>query len=69
MDNNLAQNKSLPFSGVVLELKTLSDAPVWMIDLIQHFALERTGNCKYSTAIWLESLFNGQVRAPGYAND
>lgn len=69
MDNNLAQNKSLPFSGIVLELKTLSDAPHWMIDLVQHFGLERTGNCKYSTAVWLESLFAGYPRAPGYADD
>jgi len=69
MDNGLAQNKSLPFSGVVLELKTLSDAPHWMIDLVRHFRLERTGNCKYSTSIWLESLFSGYPRAPAYADD
>jgi len=69
MDSTMAQNKSHSFSGVVLELKTLSDAPQWMMDLIQHFDLERTGNCKYSTAVWLESLFRGYPRAPIYAMD
>jgi len=69
MDSCLAQNKDLPFSGIVLELKTLSDAPHWMIDLVQHFGLERTGNCKYSTAVWLESLFRGFPAAPVYADE
>ena len=67
MDNNLVQNKSNSFSGVVLELKTLSDAPEWMMDLVRYFALERTGNCKYSTAVWMESLFCGYPTAPAYA--
>ncbi len=67
MDSSLAQNKRLPLSGIVLELKTLSDAPHWMIDLVAEFGLERTGNCKYSTAVWLESLFRGNTAAPSYA--
>ena len=67
MDSQLVQNKSLPFSGVVLELKTLRDAPRWMLELVRNFNLERTGNCKYSTAVWLESLFRGYPRAPSYA--
>ena len=59
MDTGMAQGKDFPFSGVVLEVKTLSDAPQWMIDLVMHFGLVRAGNCKYSTAIWQEKLFRG----------
>lgn len=69
MDSSVAQNKHFPFSGVILELKTLSDAPHWMIDLVSQFGLERTGNCKYSTAVWLESLFRSNTTAPSYANE
>lgn len=69
MDSSLVQNKKENFSGIVLELKTLSDAPQWMIDLVMEFGLERTGNCKYSTAVWLESLFSGTTAAPSYAVD
>jgi len=64
MDTPLLQGKGEPFSGVILELKTLSDAPQWMLDLIMQFNLERTGNCKYSTAIWQESVFAGENTAP-----
>lgn len=68
MDCSLAQNKAYPFSGVVLEIKTLSDAPQWIIDLVMHFSLERTGNCKYSNAVWLESMFRGSPALPAYAD-
>jgi len=67
MDSSLAQNKQFHFSGVVLELKTLSDTPHWMIDLVKHFDLVRVGNCKYSTAIWQEALFRGTTALPSYA--
>ncbi len=69
MDSILAQNKQFAFSGFVLELKTLSDAPQWMVDLVMHFGLARTGNCKYSTAVWLESIFRGTPASPHYASD
>ena len=69
LDSSLVQNKQYPFSGVVLELKTLSEAPRWMIDLIMEFGLERTGHCKYSNAVWLESLFLGWPDPPSYAGD
>ena len=67
MDSSLVQNQQQPFSGVVLELKTFSDAPRWMVDLVMEFGLERIGNCKYSTAIWMESLFCTTTPAPSYA--
>jgi hypothetical protein len=59
MDTTTAQRKDFIYSGVVLELKTLGDAPVWMIDMVQQLGLERMGNCKYSTAIWQELMFQG----------
>jgi len=59
MDTTIAQRKDFSYSGVVLELKTLGNAPVWMIDLVQQLGLERMGNCKYSTAIWKELAFRG----------
>lgn len=65
MDACVQQNKQYSFSGVVLELKTLCDAPLWMIDLVREFNLVRVGNCKYSTAVWNEALFQGEgVEAP-----
>ncbi len=64
VDSGLAQRKMNPFSGVVLELKTLSDTPMWMVDLVERFGLERTGNCKYSTAVWHETLFSGGGHVP-----
>ena len=67
MDSSLAQNKQNHFSGIVLEIKTLSDTPHWMIDLVVHFDLARTGNCKYSTAIWQEALYRGTPACPAYA--
>ena len=59
IDTTTAQRKDFPYSGVVLELKTLGNAPVWMIDLVEQLGLERMGNCKYSTAIWQELAFRG----------
>ena len=69
MDSPFAQNKNYRFSGIVMEVKTLSDAPHWMMDMIVRFNLERTGNCKYSSAIWQESLFDQATLAPYTAED
>lgn len=57
MDSATALNR--PYSGVILELKTYSDAPQWMSELTERFSLSRIGFCKYSTAMRLESLFYG----------
>ncbi len=57
MDSALSMRS--PFSGVVLELKTFCDVPVWMIDMIKRFNLVRIGFCKYYTAVRLESLLAG----------
>ena len=67
MDTGLVQRQWNPFSGVVLELKTLKDAPHWMIDVVKKFDLMRCGNCKYSSAIWAEALFSGRPGMPDYS--
>jgi hypothetical protein len=67
IDTPLVQNKQNAFSGVVLELKCLSSAPRWMIDLVMAFDLVRTGNCKYASAVGQEALFRGVPGIPAYA--
>ena len=59
MDSTEAQGFGLPYSGIVMEVKTLSHTPVWVMDLVERFELQKSGNCKYSTAIWREGLFRG----------
>lgn len=66
MDDTLAQNKLMTWSGVILELKTTGDAPRWMSELTREFDLVRDGNCKYSTAVSCETLFRGNAGAPAY---
>jgi len=59
MDSTEAQGFGLPYSGVVLEVKTLSHTPMWVMDMVERFQLRKSGNCKYSTALWREGLFRG----------
>ncbi|MGN0846112.1 MAG: polyphosphate polymerase domain-containing protein [Kiritimatiellia bacterium] len=59
MDSATAQGFGLPYSGVVLEIKTYNTVPAWTIELVRRFDLSRSGNCKYSTAIWREGAFTG----------
>jgi hypothetical protein len=51
-------------SPLVLEIKCTEQVPTWIIELIQQFELVRTGNCKYSTAIWMEKLLTGSGDSP-----
>jgi len=70
MDSVESQNKNYPFSGIILELKSMTDVPTWQIELVEKFDLVRAGNCKYSTAIWTEALFSGEPELPSsYAMD
>ena len=55
MDASSSQNKRFPYSSVILELKALHEPPLWMMDLVEQFGLLRSGNCKYSTAVWDEA--------------
>ena len=73
LDNPMMQtrrhDKELNFSGVVLELKALLDVPKWMIDVVTQMDLWRVGHCKYSNAIWAESMFRGRPWTPEYEID
>lgn len=62
MDSGLVRNRR--DSTVVLEIKCTEQVPTWMIELVQEFDLVRCGNCKYSTAIWMENLLTGMGDAP-----
>jgi hypothetical protein len=66
MDSATAFNRN--FGGVILELKTFSDAPMWMVDLVERFDLVRIGFCKYFTAVRLEKLFTGGQYADASEN-
>ncbi|MFT5496265.1 MAG: hypothetical protein ACI9TH_001663 [Kiritimatiellia bacterium] len=57
IDSEMGMNR--PFSGMILELKTYDEAPVWMIDLVKQFNLTRVGFCKYAGAMRMELLFAG----------
>ncbi|MGA2247406.1 MAG: polyphosphate polymerase domain-containing protein [Verrucomicrobiota bacterium] len=73
LDNPMMQtrrhDKELDFSGVVLELKALNHVPRWMMDLVTKFDLWRVGHCKYSNAIWAESMFHATPWTPEYEID
>ena len=57
MDTQTALRREYP--GYVLELKAEAEFPEWMAELVERFDLVRTGFCKYSAAMRLESLFRG----------
>jgi SPX domain protein involved in polyphosphate accumulation len=73
LDNPMMQtrrhDKELNFSGVVLELKALQNVPQWMQDLVTRFDLWRVGHCKYSNAVWAESMFRATPWTPEYEID
>ena len=50
---------SSDYAGFVLELKSKTGVPRWLMDIIRTFNLVRTGFCKYSAALRLESLSQG----------
>lgn len=69
LDQTRRHDHEYNFSGVVLELKTLCDVPRWMRDLVQDMSLLRQGHCKFSNAIWAESMFRGTPWTPEYEID
>ncbi len=62
MDSGMVRRRN--DSPLVLEVKCTEQVPTWMIELVQHFELIRVGNCKYSTAIWMEKLLIGKGDSP-----
>jgi hypothetical protein len=69
IDTPLIQNKANSFSGVILELKSLSDVPLWVVEVTERFGLAQQGHCKYSNALWQEGFFLGQPEPPMFANE
>jgi hypothetical protein len=69
MDSTEAQGGGLPYSGVILELKTLAHVPTWIQELVERFELKNNGNCKYSTAIWREGGFRGYPQAGSFTEE
>jgi hypothetical protein len=69
LDQTRRHDQEYNFSGVVVELKTISDVPRWMRDLIQDLSLTRQGHCKFSNAIWAESIFRNTPWTPEYEID
>jgi hypothetical protein len=63
IDSQIGLNR--PFAGVILELKTYDQAPLWMVDLVREFNLVRAGFCKYSAAVRLDSIFRGATFTDG----
>jgi len=53
----------------VMELKTLTDVPVWMRNMVQDLDLGRQGHCKFSNSIWAESMFLSTPWTPEYEID
>ncbi|MDD2601244.1 MAG: VTC domain-containing protein [Kiritimatiellae bacterium] len=69
MDSTEAQGFGLPYSGVVMEVKTLAHTPTWVQDMVEKFQLRKSGNCKYSTAIWREGGFRGYPSANAFTEE
>jgi hypothetical protein len=69
MDSTEAQGFGFPYSGVVLELKTLAHTPTWIQDMVERFELKKNGNCKYSTAIWREGAFRGYPSTSAFTEE
>jgi hypothetical protein len=56
------------YSPVILELKTFSDAPQWMVELTERFDLQRIGFSKYFAAMRVESLYRGAMYSDASEN-
>lgn len=69
VDQTRRHDQEYNFSGVVLELKTLSDVPQWMQNMVQDLDLGRQGHCKFSNSIWAESMFHSTPWTPEYEVD
>jgi hypothetical protein len=69
VDQTRRHDQEYDFSGVVMELKTLSDVPLWMQTLVQDLDLGRQGHCKFSNSVWAESMFLSTPWTPEYEVD
>lgn len=69
VDQTRRHDQEYNYSGVVMELKTLADVPIWMKQMVQDLDLGRQGHCKYSNAMWAESMFLNTPWTPEYEID
>ncbi len=69
VDQTRRHDQEYNYSGVVMELKTLSDVPAWMSNLVHDLDLGRQGHCKFSNSIWAESMFLNTPWTPEYEVD
>ncbi len=69
LDQTRRHDQEYNYSGVVMELKTLTDVPLWMCNLIHDLDLNRQGHCKFSNSVWAESIFLGTPWTPEYEID
>ncbi len=53
----------LPISGAILELKSTTDVPLWMTDMVRELGLRTRGFSKYARA--LEAVEQFPARVPG----
>ena len=66
MDSQTALRSNFP--GCVMEIKSSLFLPRWIPLFVKDFNLSRTGFCKYSTAMRLESLFQGSTYSAASEN-
>ena len=69
LDQTRRHDQEYSFSGVVVELKALADVPTWMRNLTQDLSMNRQGHCKFSNAVWAESMFRNSPWTPEYEID
>lgn len=69
VDQTRRHDQEYNFSGVVMELKTLTDVPIWMRNMVHDLDLGRQGHCKFSNSIWAESMFLSTPWTPEYEID
>ena len=58
----------LPYPPMIVEMKSPKQIPEWMLRVARFFSLQRVGFCKYSTAMRLESLFEGSAYSAASEN-
>jgi len=59
MDSGEAQGEEA--SCAVLEIKTLEEVPVWIVDMVEKLSLQFRGNCKYSNGKWKDAMFTREL--------
>jgi len=56
-------------SCAILEVKTLEEVPVWVVDMVMKYSLQFKGHCKYCTAKWRDTTFSNDVNPKNNIKD